>query len=279
MISKKSLYLNSLNNPEIAVDLLRNDNNAQLPVLIFAHGFKGFKDWGSFPYYMRKLAEFDFACVSFNFSHNGVSPKNKLEFDRLDLFAENTHSKELEDLQNVISHFYDNSEKYNLDKSRIGLIGHSRGGAAVILQSSGDDRIKALLTLASVSDVNRYTAEQIKRWRQAGYIEIPNTRTNQMMRMNVSFLNDIESNKEKLNVLRAAAGLQIPFMIIHGKEDLAVTYTEAIKIYNAATNAKTELYIIENTGHTFGVEHPFKGTTKAFEEVISLSSEFFKRNL
>ncbi|MBZ0203178.1 MAG: prolyl oligopeptidase family serine peptidase [Ignavibacteria bacterium] len=228
---------------------------------------------------MQKLAEFNFACVSFNFSHNGVSSINPLEFDRLDLFAENTHSKELEDLQNVISYFYNHSEKYNLDKNRIGLIGHSRGGAAVILQSSGDNRIKALLTLASVSDVNRYTAEQVNRWRQAGYIEIPNTRTNQMMRMNVSFLDDIESNRDKLNILKAVAGLKIPLMIIHGKEDLAVKYTEAEKIFSASDKSITELHLIDNTGHTFGIEHPFKGTTPAFEEVIELSAKFFRKHL
>lgn len=279
MATKTILFLKSADELYISVDLFNINEDPPLPLLIFAHGFKGFKDWGGFPYYMEKLAAEGFACVSFNFSHNGTSHNNPLIFDRLDLFAENTHSKELEDLQKVISHFYENSEKYNINRHKIGIIGHSRGGGAVILQAAKDSRIKALLTLASISDVNRFTQEQQKKWREAGYIEIPNTRTNQMMRMNVSFLNDIIDNKDDLNITNAVAQLKIPYLIIHGREDLAVKCTEAEKIYSNSDKSRTELYIIENTGHTFGIEHPFKGTTKAFEEVIRLSTRFFRTNL
>lgn len=228
---------------------------------------------------LEKLAESGFIAVGFNFSHNGVSADKPMDFTRLDLFAENTHSKELGDLHNVIDYIYSNAEKLNIDKERIALIGHSRGGAAVIIGASEDERIKALITLASIADVNRYTPEQIKRWREKGYIEIPNTRTNQMMRMNSGFLDDIEQNSERLNIERAFGSLKIPALIIHGKEDLAVKYTDAEKLYTASDKSKTELYIIENTGHTFGIEHPFKGSTKSFDAVIEKMKEFLKSEL
>ena len=264
----------------IDVSIYRNTENlnsdAKMACIIFAHGFKGFKDWGGFPYMMEKLAEAGYITVSFNFTHNGVAADKPMDFTRLDLFAENTHSRELSDLHTIIYYIYSNAEKYNIDKNRIALIGHSRGGAAVIIGASEDDRIKALITLASVGDVNRYTPEQIKRWREKGYIEIPNTRTNQMMRMNSAFLDDIEQNSERLNIEKAFGRLKIPALIIHGKEDLAVKYTDAEKLYAASDKSKTELYIVENTGHTFGIEHPFKGTTKAFDTVIEKMKEFLK---
>jgi len=250
-----------------------------LPCIVFAHGFKGFKDWGGFPYMLEKLADAGYVAVSFNFSHNGVAADQPMDFTRLDLFAENTHSKELTDLHTIIDYIYSNAESYNIDKNRIALIGHSRGGAAVIIGASDDDRIKALVTLASVGDVNRYTPDQIKRWREKGYIEIPNTRTNQMMRMNSEFLDDIEQNSDRLNIEKAFSRLKIPALIVHGKEDLAVKYTDAEKLYAASDKSKTELYIIENTGHTFGIEHPFKGTTKAFDTVIEKMKEFLETNL
>ncbi len=253
-----------------------NDLDYELPCIVFAHGFKGFKDWGGFPYMLEKLAEAGYIAVSFNFSNNGVAADKPMDFTRLDLFAQNTHSKEITDLHSIIDYVYSNAESYNIDRDRIALIGHSRGGAAVIIGALEDDRIKALITLASVADVNRYTSEQIKRWRDKGYIEIPNTRTNQMMRMNSEFLDDIEQNSDRLNIEKAFSRLKIPALIVHGKEDLAVKYTDAEKLYAASDKSKTELYIIESTGHTFGIEHPFKGTTKAFDTVIEKMKEFLK---
>ena len=72
------------------------------PLIIFAHGFKGFKDWGGFPYLCAKLAGDGFAVLSFNFSHNGVNNSSPMDFTELDKFAENTHSIELNDIKTVI---------------------------------------------------------------------------------------------------------------------------------------------------------------------------------
>src|SRR5205823_7797891 len=60
-----------------------------LPVLIFVHGFKGFKDWGWGPHIGESMARSGFYAVAFNFSHNGVEG-NSTEFTRLDKFASNT---------------------------------------------------------------------------------------------------------------------------------------------------------------------------------------------
>jgi len=280
IVTANQITLTSPKNFDIPVSCFQSkEKQSDYPLLIFAHGFKGFKDWGGFPYMMNKFAEAGFFAVSFDFSHNGTSHQTPQDFTRLDLFAENTHSKELEDLGAVIDHFYSNADKYKIDKSRIALMGHSRGGAAVILKAASDKRIKALVTLASVADVNRYTEKQRELWRKNGYIDIPNARTNQLMRMNVSFLDDIESNAEKLDIKKAISKLNIPCLIIHGKEDLAVKVTDAEALYSNADKEKTELVIIDGTGHTFGVEHPFKGTTGPFDEAIERSAAFFKKNL
>ncbi len=262
-----------------AVHNVSSDYDAKFPLIIFAHGFKGFKDWGGFPYLCKKLAENGFAVLSFNFSHNGVDKSSPMDFTQLDLFADNTHSIELSDLKTVIDFTTEIAKEFPIDLNKIGLLGHSRGGGISIIAAADDSRINALVTLASIAKFDRYTDEQKKRWREKGYIEIPNTRTNQMMRMNIDLLNDIENNLEKLNILSAAGRLIKPFMIIHGMEDLAVKHTDAELINESSDPLLTELHIIENTGHTFGVEHPFKGTTKAFEEVIELTTGFFSKNL
>lgn len=271
--------LKSTLNLVISTDYRTGNKAYWLPLVIFAHGFKGFRNWGGFPYLMEKLAESGFAAVNFDFSQNGVAPERPMDFSRLDLFASNTHSAELDDLNTVTDHFYKNAEELGIDKNRIALIGHSRGGAAVILKASEDKRVKALVTLASIAEVDRYTNEQKERWRKNGYIEIPNARTGQMMRMNVSFLVDIETNAKRLDITRAMKELEIPALIIHGKEDLAVKYTDALKLHENSRKELTQLELINNTGHTFGIEHPFKGTTGAFETVIKKTVSFLNNNL
>lgn len=255
------------------------ESDKSLPLIIFSHGFKGFKDWGGFPYMMKKFALYDFAASSFNFTHNGVSKESPEEFTRLDLFAENTFTKELDDLKSVIDYFYVNAGEYNIDKKRIALAGHSRGGGTTIIKAAEDKRIKCIVTLASVSDFNRYSEEHKRKWKEAGYFEVINSRTNQMMRMNVSLLEDLEKNHARLDILNAVKKLNKPALIIHGKEDMSVKPEEAHMLYKYSNREITELFIIPNTGHTFGTEHPFKGTTPAFEKVIERSIGFLKQKL
>jgi len=51
-----------------------------LPVIIFLHGFKGFKDWGAFPDACAELSAAGFAVVAMNSSLNGVG-ESMTEFD------------------------------------------------------------------------------------------------------------------------------------------------------------------------------------------------------
>ncbi|MCI0450554.1 MAG: alpha/beta fold hydrolase [Chlorobi bacterium] len=280
MVKKENIILKNPINLEISADLFYGGDSAKSrPLVIFCHGFKGFKDWGGFPYMMEKFSGAGFAAVSFNFSCNGVSKEKPTEFTKLDLFAQNTHTRELDDLEIIVDHFYNSANEYNIDKNHIAIAGHSRGGGTVILKAAFDERVKCIVTLSAIATVDRWTEQQKKRWREKGFIEIPNMRTKQMMRMNKTFLDDIEQNSERLNIKKAMGRLNIPALIIHGKEDLAVKYTDALELYENSNKKLTELYLIENTGHTFGTEHPLKGTTKAFEEVIGKSVEFLKKGL
>lgn len=264
-------------NTIINTDLFRDKSAAkQLPLVIFCHGFKGFKDWGGFPYMMEHLAAGGFAAVSFNFTLNGVSKETPSEFSKPELFAQNTFSQELDDLHQVIDFFYNNAEKFNIDKNRIALMGHSRGGGIAVIKAKEDDRIKALVTLASVSTFDRYTEEQKKRWKETGYLEVENTRTKQIMKLNYTLLEDIEKNKERFDILKSISKLKMPILIIHGKEDLAVKSVSADELYANSDKENTELYIIENTGHTFGTVQPFAGTTKAFDKVLEKITSFLK---
>ena len=281
MIKTKSLSIKNGTGNNINVDFWYIENSVNLPVMIFCHGFKGFKDWGGFPYMFEKFAEAGFFIVSFNFSHNGVgeSGEDLKNFTRLDLFAKNTFSKELDDLGNVIDFLETNAKNYNYDFSKLILAGHSRGGGIAILKSAEDKRISKLITLASVADFDRYSEQRKAEWKKRGYVEVMNTRTKQLMRMDYTLIDDLEKNRGRLNIPEALEKIDIPVLIIHGREDLAVDYSDAEMIYNTGDKSKRELILQENTGHTFGIVHPFEGSNPVFENIISECVNFSKKQI
>jgi uncharacterized protein len=261
------------------IDVYEMKKAGKRPLLIFVHGFKGFKNWGGFPYMLEKLSNSGVIAAALNFTHNGVDSSFPMEFTKPDLFAKNTFSRELSELQLTISHFSDNAEMYNIDNRRIALIGHSRGGGISVLQSARDNRIKCLVALAPVSTFDRYGEKTKEIWRKQGYLEIENTRTKQIMKLDLTLLEDLEKNSGSFDIISAMNKINIPTLLIHGIEDVSVKFDESETLFNNSDKTKTELFLIENTGHTFGVVHPFSGTTDAFEKVIEKIKGFLKTNL
>ncbi len=277
--NKISLKIKNVHGDDLNTDFRYQPTGKNLPLVIFCHGFKGFKDWGGFPYLMDKLgAENNFA-VSFNFSYNGVGndEKDQSDFTRLDLFAKNTFSRELDDLGSVIDYLFENKDKYNYDVNNVTLIGHSRGGGIAILKTAEDKRITKLIVLASVNSFERNSEVLKNKWKEAGFFEVLNARTNQMMRMNYTLVEDLEKNKERLDIQSAIEKINVPVLIIHGTQDITVDYSNGEDLYARSNKEKTELVLIENTGHTFGAVQPFEGTTKAWDEAITLILDFIKK--
>ena len=254
------------------------ENLESAACLIFVHGFKGFKDWGFWPYTGNYFAERGFFVLTFNFSHNGVGD-SLTEFTELDKFAKNTFSLELEELNELIDAYLNNFFGKKSNKL-IGIIGHSRGGGESLIISSRRKEIASTVLWASVANFDRYTERQAKEWRKNGLFEVLNSRTNQMMRLNVSLLEDIEENKnDLLNLEKAANNLSKPLLIIHGEQDLSVKIEEGEQIYNWSNKEITEFYKIKATGHTFDVTHPFEESNPKFDFVLEKSLDFFNKHL
>ena len=168
----------------------------------------------------------------------------------------------------------------NSTNTQIGLIGHSRGGAVSILTAKQNSTVTAVSVWASIAKIDRYTERQKKEWREKGYLEVVNSRTKQIMRLNVSLLDDIEKNKPaSLNIEKAVGSLDCKFQIIHGEQDVTVPVKEAKQLYEWSNKSKSELSIIASTGHTFNITHPFKGMNDKFETVLSKTLKFFNNSL
>lgn len=272
----EKLKLRNTTGDIINTDLRYKEDLKNIPLVIFSHGFKGFKDWGCFPYMMERIAEAGSFAVSFNFTFNGTGENedDMSEFSRLERFADNTFSKELNDLGSVIDHFEKNKENYNYDFENLILIGHSRGGGISIIKTAEDKRVKKLITLATVSTFMRYSEGLLKKWKKYGYFEVLNSRTNQIMRQNYVLIEDLEKNSERLDIEKAMGKIEVPVLLIHGEQDVSVDYSSSDTLYNTGSPDNKKFVLIPNAGHTFGCVHPSAGTTEQFEKVIDLIIDF-----
>jgi dipeptidyl aminopeptidase/acylaminoacyl peptidase len=254
------------------------ENLNSAPCLIYVHGFKGFKDWGFVPYLASYFSKNGFCVLTFNFSHNGVGT-SLTEFDELDKFSKNTISLEISELSEIVDAYKSGFFEKNVD-GRLGFIGHSRGGAVSLLTAANQPELRAVAVWCSVAKLDRYTERQKNDWREKGFVEVLNSRTKQLMRMNVSLLDDIEQNiGGSLNIENSVKNIGKPLLIVHGEQDVTVPITEAEQIFKWSDNSLSEFIRIPSTGHTFNVEHPFRASNDRFELVLEKTKDFFKKNL
>lgn len=274
----KDFILKTSRNDNLTISAYGLDSLFTSPCLILVHGFKGFKDWGFWNYTAKYFSNIGYFVLSFNFSHNGIG-KNLQELTELDKFANNTFSLEISELTELIEN-YRNGFFGKTVNSKIGLIGHSRGGAVSVFTAAKSKFVSSVVVWASVAKLDRYTERQKVEWWKKGYIEVVNSRTNQVMRLNLSMLEEIENKKDnELNLANAVRSLNCTFLIIHGEQDVTVPVTEAKLLYEWSDKEKSEICIIPSTGHTFNVTHPFNGVNDKFEKVLIETEKFFNKYL
>lgn len=246
--------------------------------VVTCHGFKGFGRWGFYPYLAPTIAAKRFNVVTFDFSGSGVGDDRETYTDS-DAFACNTYAQELADVAAVVRHARDRGwigERY-------GMFGHSRGGGDAILHASKSSDVAALVTWAAIGQVLRWIPAARDEWRQRGYMEVVNTRTGDVLRVNSTLLEECEREGENtLNIERAAAGLKVPWLIMHGSVDDTVPVADAEQLYaaaGAAKNKRVELEIIPGGNHVFGAAHPLKEIPELLRGVVARTAAFFEKHL
>lgn len=244
-----------------------------LPLVIFAHGYKRFKDWGAWHLGMDLIAKSGAFVVKFNFSKNGTTIENPTELTNLEAFANNTYSLEQKDLKSVID-FYKTHPL--VDPKNIIIIGHSRAGGNVILQGCYNKEVTKVVIWAGVADFKKRfpQRQRFDTWKKQGVFYVRNLRTNQMLPQNFSFWIDFEDNFDKLNIQKAAQNLKKPTLIIHGTKDESVNIKEADLLHLWIKNSI--LVTIKNANHSFATQHPFQGSIlpRDFSQVIRQTIDF-----
>src|SRR5690606_10566544 len=120
------------------------------------------------------------------FSHNGTSLESPNEFVDLEAFGHNSFHIELDDLDSVVDFVLNTENEFSseINKDKLLLLGHSRGGGISILKAWKDKRVKKLATWASVNEFGKFwTPDVMQQWKKDKVMHVLNSRTGQELPM------------------------------------------------------------------------------------------------
>lgn len=276
-MQKKEFSIEGKHQKPILLDVAFKETHKPLPVVIFCHGYKGFKDWGAWHLIAEKFAEAGFFFLKFNFSHNGGTPEQPIDFPDLEAFGNDNYSKQMDDLGSVIDWLTTKNEFSNFILAEdLNLIGHSRGGGIALLKTKEDQRIKKLITWAGVSNFQyRFPkGKALEEWKEKGVYYVKNGRTKENMPHFYQFYEDYLANKKRFDFKEALKELKIPYLIIHGTADEAVKNREAEFLFDHSKGAKMKW--IAGANHVFSMKHPWEKSNLPLEasELVKASVDF-----
>lgn len=168
------------------------------------------------------------AVVQFSFSGNGASEGR---------FEDSTPTKEVGDLGSILD---------ALAGWRVACVGHSMGGAVGMLRASSDPRIAALVSLAGMVHVREFMQRHFGHLRVGeGMLGKPACPWNP----------SLEEDARRIGSLtEVAAGIRIPWLLVHGTRDELVPLQDSLDA-RAAAGGRPELLTIEGADHRFAGAH------------------------
>jgi dienelactone hydrolase len=260
----------------ILIDVRAATRDAPQPAVLIVHGFKGFKDYAFLPPMAERLARAGFTAVTLTVSGAGVDEHS--QFSAPEKFARNTYTRELADIHAVI----DALLRGNLGvapPTKLGVVGHSRGGGVAICLTRETPDISALVTWSAIATIRRYPDAFVEMWRQRGRIEIENVRTQQMLPMDYEIVEDALAHADRFDIRTAAASIDKPWLLVHGTDDETVPLAEGRELAALASSTEFKSVFIPGGTHTFGARHPWIGPTRETEQLFRETVSFFSRHL
>ncbi len=150
-----------------------------------------------------------------------------------------TIRKLTEDLISAINHLETRSD---VDMERLGIVGHSMGGACAILAASVDPRIKAVVSGSTFADTTKLVEETLSRMR------LPSWPLAWLVNRFVERW--LGTSMKNYNPMRAIKRISAPTMLIHGDSDRFIPPSNLDDLYANANSDRTERMLIPGGRHS-----------------------------
>ncbi|KAL3844242.1 hypothetical protein ACJIZ3_001645 [Penstemon smallii] len=242
------------NHGEKLVGILHETGSHEL--VIICHGFRSSKDRIPMVNLALAFEREGISAFRFDFAGNGESEG---------LFQYGNYNREAEDLLAVVKHFH--GEQRFIEA----LIGHSKGGNAVLLYASRYKDVKTIVNIAGRFDLQRGIEGRLGRdfrekIEQYGFIDVINKRGK------IEYRVTKESLMDRLATDTLASCQTIPptcrVLTVHGTEDEFVPVEDAIEFDKYIPNH--HLCIVQGADHEY---------TKLQDELASIVLNFVKTGL
>lgn len=188
---------------------------------IFAHCFTCTKNINAIRNIVNALTEAGFGVLSFDFTGLGESEGD---------FADTNFSSNVEDILSAGEFLAQDYKAPSL------LIGHSLGGAAVLVAASRMDNIKAIATLGAPSEashVQHLIQSSAATIEKEGMAEVD--LGGRKFTIKKQFVDDLKHQSSR----KVIAGLRKSLLILHSPQDATVGIENAAEIYTAAHHPKS----------------------------------------
>src|SRR3989338_7182504 len=247
ILSKASSKNTRLNDNTQSNDSIRLKN----PVIIFFHGFSSSKESSIYIKLEEMLNKNKIDTFRFDFYGHGESEGK---------FEDITISEAVDDILNAIKLLKKKGYK------KIGLVGSSFGGMAILVAASKTKGLYVLALKAPVSDylgkiISQITRYPVKEWKEKGYIYYQRL-DGRKLKLNYSFFEDAN----KVSGYSCAKKIKIPTIIIHGDKDLSVPLEQSNKTASLIKNCR--LKIIKGGDHIFSNPNDFELSLRLIYEFI-----------
>lgn len=255
-------------------DLATTDMAAQPCVAVISHGFRGYKDWGLLTLIAGRIASEGIPVVSFNFSSSGITDREGT-FGEPERFRKGTYGDQLEDLGRVVD--WAAQRVGGSNESRVGLIGHSRGGALSILHAASDPHIRCVVALASPSRIGVWPDHYFEAWKRDEPVQLHDYRTKTHLTLGPELYRDLEARRPRYDVLAAVERLRAPLLLVQGDRDRSVPLEEAHELREHAPRVSTEYREIAGVGHNFSAGDKIRRTPPELLDVVELVAAWMRR--
>lgn len=265
----KELNIKSNRNSEFPAIIVEGKKGG--PLVLMVHGFKANKtEDGRFLDVAKTLSEYGVNSIMFAQAGCGDSNEDFINY---------TLDNSLDDIEVCYEYMKKN---YEIDESKVGMIGYSMGGRLTSLFIDKHLEIKAigLWAAASYNGFNgsdlflgQSIAEMKKEANEKGYCDFYNSFDNEYIKLNKKLI----ENMEQLPVTKGLNNFKGYALIVHGDEDVTVEYQVALNTYEQLHNAKDKkLVTVKGADHGFGA---WNNKNELSKQLTDATSNYFIEHL